>query len=171
MGRGSGIAAAVGEWVRANEDTVTQWRRHIHAHPELSHEEVATTAFILEVLSEHGLNPVPFPGTGLYVDLGPGDGDRLAFRADIDALSVAEISGLEFASGTPGVSHACGHDVHATICMALACALAELDLDYGVRIIFQPAEEVMGGGAVDVIRWGGLQNLSLIHISEPTRRS
>lgn len=102
MGTGSGIATAVGEWIRANEATVTQWRRHIHAHPELSHEEVATTAFISEVLCEHGLNPVPFPGTGLYVDLGPTDGERLAFRADIDALSVAEISGLEFASGTPG---------------------------------------------------------------------
>ncbi|MCT1412825.1 amidohydrolase [Corynebacterium sanguinis] len=163
MGTGSGIATAVGEWIRANEATVTQWRRHIHAHPELSHEEVATTAFISEVLREHGLNPVPFPGTGLYVDLGPADGERLAFRADIDALSVAEISGLEFASGTPGVSHSCGHDVHTTICMALACALAELDLDYGIRIIFQPAEEVMGGGAVDVIRWGGLQNVSAIY--------
>lgn len=163
MGTGSGIAAAVGEWMRDHKATVIGWRRHIHSHPELSNEELRTTEFIAEVLSAHGLNPVPFPGTGLYVDLGPEGGDRLAFRADIDALEVAEVTGLEFASGTPGVSHACGHDVHTTICLALACALAEQKLDYGIRIIFQPAEEVMGGGAVDVIRWGGLQNVAAIY--------
>ena len=166
MGTGSGIATAVGEWIRANEATVTQWRRHIHAHPELSHEEVATTAFISEVLCEHGLNPVPFPGTGLYVDLGPTDGERLAFRADIDALSVAEISGLEFASGTPGVSHSCGHDVHTTVALGLACALADFqrvhDLPLGIRVIFQPAEEVWVGGATDVIEWGALEGVHSI---------
>ncbi|SDM12648.1 amidohydrolase [Corynebacterium mycetoides] len=162
-GTGSGILAGVSEWMRVNEADVLSWRRHIHAHPELSHEEVETTAFISRVLTDHGMNPVPFPGTGLYVDIGPDGGDRLAFRADIDALRVAEISGLEFASGTPGVSHSCGHDVHTTICLALACALSEQELEHGVRIIFQPAEEVMGGGAIDVIRWGGLKNVAAIY--------
>lgn len=159
----AGIAAAVGNWMRAHESTVIGWRRHIHTHPELSNEEVDTTAFIARVLSEHGLTPVPFPGTGLYVDIGPEGGQRLAFRADIDALRVPEATALDYASTTPGVSHACGHDVHTTICLALACALAELDLNHGIRIIFQPAEEVMGGGALDVIRWGGLRDVAAIY--------
>ncbi|WP_235840556.1 amidohydrolase [Corynebacterium liangguodongii] len=158
-----GIAAKVGQWVKANEATILGWRRHIHTHPELSNEETATTAFIAGVLEQHGLRPVRFPATGLYVDIGPAGGQRLAFRADIDALRVTEITGLPFASATPGVSHACGHDVHATICLALACALSTIELDYGIRIIFQPAEEVMGGGALDVIRWGGLQDVAAIY--------
>lgn len=159
------IAAAVNAWLETHHDTVIGWRRHLHAHPELSNQEVATTQFISDVLTEHGLNPVPFPGTGLYVDLGPADGERLAFRGDIDALGVSEFTGLEYASGTPGVSHSCGHDVHTTIMLALACALAEVELElpYGVRVIFQPAEEVMGSGAVDVIEWGGLNNVAAIY--------
>lgn len=157
------IAAAVSAWMEKNHDTVIGWRRHLHAHPELSNQEVATTQFISDVLTEHGLSPVPFPGTGLYVDLGPAEGDRLAFRGDIDALGVSELTGLEYASGTPGVSHSCGHDVHTTVMLALACALSEFELPYGVRVIFQPAEEVMGSGAVDVIEWGGLNNVAAIY--------
>ena len=157
------VAADVSAWLEKNHDTVIGWRRHLHAHPELSNQEVATTQFISDVLTEHGLSPVPFPGTGLYVDLGPAEGDRLAFRGDIDALGVSELTGLEFASGTPGVSHACGHDVHTTIMLALACALSEVELSHGIRIIFQPAEEVMGSGAGDVIEWGGLTNVAAIY--------
>ncbi|WKD56974.1 putative hydrolase YxeP [Corynebacterium capitovis DSM 44611] len=167
-----GIAADVTRWLENHHDTVIGWRRHIHSHPELSNEETATTRFLSDVLSAHGLNPVPFPGTGLYVDLGPEGGDRLAFRADIDALKVPELTGLDFASTTPGVSHACGHDIHTTVALALACALSETTLPYGVRIIFQPAEEVMGSGAVDVIEWGGLNNVAAIYALhvEPTLR-
>ncbi len=166
------VAADVSAWLEKNRDTVIGWRRHLHAHPELSNHEVATTRFISDVLTDHGLSPVPFPGTGLYVDLGPKSGDRLAFRGDIDALGVAELTGLEYASGTPGVSHACGHDIHTTIMLALACALAEVELPCGIRIIFQPAEEVMGSGAVDVIEWGGLHNVAAIYALhvEPTLR-
>ena len=168
----SGISAHVDEWLRQNLGTVIGWRRHLHAHPELSNEEVDTTEFICSVLAEHGLEAVRFPGTGAYVDIGPETGERLAFRADIDALRVPEQTGLEFASVVPGVSHACGHDVHTTVVLALACALATAPLAHGVRCIFQPAEEVMGGGALDVIEWGGLSGVSAIYAlhAEPKLR-
>lgn len=157
-----GISERVDQWLRLHRERVLGWRRHIHANPELSHMEYATTDFIEGVLRDHGLDPVRFPGTGLMVDIGPDDGERLAFRADIDALPVAEDTGLEFASTVPGVAHACGHDVHTTVALATACALADLDLERGVRVIFQPAEEVMEGGASEVISWGGLDGVGSI---------
>lgn len=167
-----GISAHVDEWLGKNLDTVIGWRRHIHSHPELSNEERDTTDFICHVLAEHGLEAVRFPGTGAYVDIGPDTGERLAFRADIDALKVPEQTGLDYASVVPGVSHACGHDVHAAVVLALACALSTAPLQHGVRCIFQPAEEVMGGGALDVIEWGGLTGVSAIYAlhAEPKLR-
>lgn len=157
-----GIAAEVDRWVHDHHDQILSWRRHIHAHPELGDQEYGTTDFLENVLRDHGLQPVRFPGTGLYVDIGPAGDGRLAFRADIDALPIHEVTGLEFASTVPGVSHSCGHDVHTTVALALACALSALDLPHGIRVIFQPAEEVMTSGAVDVISWGGLQGVGAI---------
>lgn len=158
-----GLSAQIDSWFTAHRDEIIGWRRHLHANPEVSHHEVETTAFIAQTLRDHGLEPHLFPETGLYVDIGPEDNEKLAFRADIDALRVDEVSGLPFASRVPGVSHSCGHDVHTTICLALACALSTLDLPFGIRIIFQPAEEVMNGGAPDVIKWGGLDGVACIY--------
>lgn len=160
-----GIAAKVEQWVDRNWDTVVQWRRHLHAHPELSNMEYRTTDFIVQVLEEHGLSPECFPGTGVRVDIGPAEGSRLAFRGDIDALPITEVTGLDFASRENGVMHACGHDVHTTLCLGLACALAEHadELDTGVRIIFQPAEEVMDGGAPQIIGFGALEGVDAIY--------
>ena len=157
------VAAHVDAWLKAHRDEVIGWRRHIHAHPELSNAEHKTTAFLAMILREHGLEPTLFPGTGLMVDIGP-DGGRIAFRADIDALPLTEVTGLEFSSTVPGVAHACGHDVHTTVVLALGCALSEIQdqLTHGVRLIFQPAEEVMDGGAVDVISWGALADVAAI---------
>ena len=157
------VAAHVDRWLRSHRDEVIGWRRHIHAHPELSNNERQTTAFLAETLRSHGLAPQLFPGTGLMVDIGPAGG-RVAFRADIDALPLTEATGLEFTSTVPGVAHACGHDVHTTIVLALACALAEVrdELEIGVRMIFQPAEEIMDGGASDVIAWGALEDVGAI---------
>lgn len=158
-----GLSAQIDSWFTAHRDEIIGWRRHLHANPEVSHHEVETTAFIAQTLRDHGLEPHLFPETGLYVDIGPEDNEKLAFRADIDALRVDEVSGLPFASRVPGVSHSCGHDVHTTICLALACALSTLDLPFGIRIIFQPAEEVMDGGAPDVIKWSGLDGVACIY--------
>lgn len=156
------IAGFVDNWLRTHREEVIGWRRHIHAHPELSHQEHQTTEFLATVLRAHGLDPQLFPGTGLMVDIGPPGDERIAFRADIDALPVTEVTGLEFSSRVPGVAHACGHDVHTTIVLALACALAEADLPHGVRMIFQPAEEVLDGGAEDVISFGALDGVAAI---------
>lgn len=167
-----GLSTQIDAWFTHHREEVIEWRRHLHAHPEVSHNEFDTTAFIADKLAGHGLEPVLFPKTGLYVDLGPATGERLGFRADIDALRVEETTGLPFASLTPGISHACGHDIHTTISLALACALAQVDLPFGVRIIFQPAEEVMDGGAPDVISWGGLNDVACIYAvhAEPKLR-
>ncbi|RSZ61787.1 amidohydrolase [Corynebacterium hylobatis] len=159
-----GIAARIDEWLIAHREEVVGWRRHLHSHPELSHMEYETTNFLAETLEAHGLTPRRFPGTGLMVDLGPDTGDRLAFRGDIDALALTELTDLPYASKVPGVAHACGHDIHTTIALGLACALADNadGLQHGIRVIFQPAEEVMEGGASDVIAWGGLDGVGSI---------
>lgn len=165
MGSSVQILRRVEAWLSQHHEEVIAWRRHLHRHPELSHHEVDTTAFLAARLKEHGLQPRLFPTTGLMVDIGPdGPTPRLAFRADIDALPITEATGLPFASEEPGVCHACGHDVHTTIALALACALASCgdELDIGVRIIFQPAEEVLDGGAPEVTGYGALDNVAAI---------
>lgn len=149
-------------WLSRHGAMMHSWREHLHKHPELSHMEYQTTEFIAQVLHEHGMQPQMFPGTGLMVDLGPSTGPRIAFRGDIDALPVEEHTGLSFASTQPGVMHACGHDVHTTIALATAVALSTYPLETGVRVIFQPAEEVMDGGAKEVIAWGGLEGVDQI---------
>ena len=123
-----GISAHVDDWLIANRERIIRWRRHLHAYPELSHEEYQTTEFLDRVLREHGMTPHRFPTTGLMVDLGPDTEPKVAFRADIDALPLTEVTDLDFASENPGVMHACGHDVHTTVALALACALKELSL-------------------------------------------
>ncbi|CAM5448938.1 amidohydrolase [Corynebacterium variabile] len=178
MSNPGAVQSAVNTWLVDHHDDVIGWRRHLHSHPELSHDEVQTTSFLDATLRGVGLEPVLLPGTGLIVDIG-GDPDQpaVAFRADIDALPVTEVTGLEFASKNPGVMHACGHDIHTTVVLALACALAEYDrtegLDQRVRCIFQPAEEVLDGGATDVIRAGALQGVSHIFAvhAEPKLRA
>ncbi|HAT1132878.1 amidohydrolase [Corynebacterium striatum] len=161
------ISTFVNAWFDSHRAEVISWRRHIHRHPETSNNEVETTNFIARTLKEYGLQPQRFPETGLMVDIGPDtELGRLAFRADIDALPVTEVTGLEYTSENPGTMHACGHDVHTTIALGLACAMAdyqrEHSLELGLRIIFQPAEEVWVGGATDVIEWGALEGVNSI---------
>ncbi len=143
-------------------EEIVAFRRDLHAHPETGHCEVRTTARIAERLETAGLDPQLLPGTGLVCDIGP-TGPTVLLRADIDALPLADESGLAFASTVPGVSHACGHDVHTSAVLGAGLVLAELsrrrDLLGRVRLVFQPAEEVMPGGALDVIAAGGLDGV------------
>ncbi|MDO4610161.1 amidohydrolase [Corynebacterium sp.] len=162
------------DWWRRNGDEMQRLRRHLHANPELSHMERATTDLVVSKLEEAGLEPVRLPNTGAIVDIGAprvdDDGEpvgRVAFRGDMDALPITETTGLPYASGNDGVMHACGHDFHTAITLATALAMAEYDRDHGglpvpLRFIFQPAEEVMVGGAPDVIEFGGLEGVSRI---------
>ncbi|MFC0446681.1 M20 family metallopeptidase [Rhodococcus jostii] len=156
--------AAVDKWILAHTDELTQWRRHIHANPELARHEYATTEFVATRLAAAGLSPELLPGgTGLTCDLGPSEGPRIALRADMDALPLQELTGATYSSTVPGVSHACGHDAHTTILLGTGLALSEIpDLPVGVRLIFQPAEEVMPGGALEVVAAGRLAGVSRI---------
>lgn len=151
-------------WLAVNADELIAWRRHLHRHPELSRQEFATTQFIAERLAGAGLNPKVLPsGTGLICDFGPEDGPRIALRADIDALPMTEQTGAPYASLVPGVTHACGHDAHTAILLGAALALASApELPVGVRLVFQAAEELMPGGAIDAIAAGVLSGVSRI---------
>jgi len=151
------------EWLERGGPDVVAWRRHIHAHPELARHEFATTELITDLLRAAGLEPETLPGgTGVICDIGSGD-RCVALRADIDALPLTEATGLPYASTADGVAHACGHDAHTAILLGVANALAAApELPGRVRLIFQPAEEVMPGGALDVISTGGLDGVERI---------
>lgn len=160
----SGVArgcAAVDAWLSEHAEDLIGWRRHIHANPELSRTEFATTEFVETWLVKAGLEPRKLPtGAGLICDIGP-DGPRLGLRADMDALPLQEYTGLPFASAAPGVSHACGHDAHTAILLGTALSLAEApELPVGVRLVFQHAEEVMPGGAIDMVAAGAMEDVS-----------
>lgn len=154
----------VEKWLDEHTADLTRWRRHIHANPELARQEYATTEFVAQHLRAAGLVPKVLPrGTGLICDLGPTGGPRIALRADMDALPMQELTGLPFESTVPGVSHACGHDAHTTVLLGAGLALASVpELPVGVRLVFQPAEEVMPGGALDVVAAGGLDGVARI---------
>jgi amidohydrolase len=142
-------------------------RRDLHAHPELGRSEVRTTHVLRERLVGLGLVPrVLSSGTGLIVDVGRG-APQVALRADLDALPVPDLKQVPYRSTVPGLCHACGHDVHATAVLGAAIALAELSaadlLPHPVRLIFQPAEELMPGGSHDVIASGGLAGIRRIY--------
>jgi amidohydrolase len=142
-------------------------RRHIHAHPELSGQEFETANLVERELKALGLEPRRLPrGNGVLCDLGAGPGDRLAIRADMDALALSDVKDVPYRSRVAGACHACGHDVHTTILLGTARVLAELEalgeLPRPVRLIFQPAEEIMPSGAPEVIEAGGLDGVSSI---------
>ncbi|WP_132993927.1 amidohydrolase [Gordonia zhaorongruii] len=157
---------AVSEWLDANLDRVVGWRRDFHRFPELSMAEFETTEKVVSILSEAGLQPRVLPkGTGVVCDLGPTDKPRIGLRADLDGLPIPEQTGLQFASRTDGVSHSCGHDAHTAILLGVGLLLAEqeragADLPFGVRLLFQAAEEVMPGGALDAVDAGVTDGLS-----------
>jgi amidohydrolase len=158
------LADSTESWLAAHCDDLIAWRRHLHRHPELSRAEHATTQFVAERLADAGLNPKVLPGgTGLTCDFGPEHRPRIALRADIDALPMTERTGAPYTSTVDGVAHACGHDAHTAILLATALALAgEPDLPVAVRLIFQAAEELMPGGAIDAIAAGALTGVSRI---------
>lgn len=151
------------EWLERATGDLVAWRRHVHANPELARNEYGSTELIAAVLRSAGLQPSILPGgTGLICDVGSGSA-CVALRADIDALPVTEATGLPYSSTVDGVAHACGHDAHTAMLLGAGLALAAApELPGRVRLIFQPAEEVMPGGALDVIAAGGLDGVDRI---------
>jgi amidohydrolase len=150
-------------WLSSHGGDLVAWRRYVHSNPELAYQEHRTTALIAEYLSSAGLAPSLLPdGTGLVCDIGAGS-RCVALRADIDALPVSEATGLPFASTVNGTMHACGHDAHTAILIGAALALASAPALPGrIRMIFQPAEEVMPGGALNVVAADGLSGVDRI---------
>ncbi|MGY1805572.1 amidohydrolase [Blastococcus sp. SYSU D00922] len=155
------LGAAVDEWVAKNTPQLIATRRHLHAHPELGYAEFETTSFLEQRLRHHGLTPRRLPtGTGLTVDVGSG-GPVVVLRGDIDALPLADLKDVPYASTREGLCHACGHDVHTTVVLGVAIALASMDgLPGTVRCVFQPAEETVPGGATEVVASGVLEGAS-----------
>ncbi len=140
-------------------------RRHLHRNPELSNHEEKTQAYLRQALEMEGITGVKeVAGFGLAVDIvgtRASSNRKVAIRADIDALPITEESGVDFASASPGVMHACGHDAHSAMVFATAAHLHRMRASFGgtVRLIFQPAEEAEPLGGRRVIEEGLLDDV------------
>ncbi|MEU9332228.1 M20 family metallopeptidase [Streptomyces sp. NPDC048290] len=167
---GEALPGTLPEALRAE---LVAFRRDLHMHPELGNQEFRTTAAIKARLEKAGLKPrVLAMGTGLVCDIGvPDDGPApagmLALRADIDALPIPDAkTECAYRSTVPDRAHACGHDVHTTVVLGAGLVLADLHrqgrLTRPVRLLFQPAEEVLPGGAADAIDCGVLDGVARI---------
>lgn len=146
-------------------EDVRAWRRHLHAHPELGFDEHETTAFIRSLLDEWGLSYSAPITTGTAVRIhGDAPGPALVVRADLDALPIQEQNEVGYTSTRPGVMHACGHDGHTAILLGLAKLLSHRRdrLRGEVRLVFQPAEELVDGGAVKLIETGVLDGAAAV---------
>lgn len=137
-------------------------RRHLHRHPELSFHEYETSAFIRNKLDEMQIPWKVMAGTGVVATIhgGCGPGRVIALRADMDALAIDDQKTTDYRSQNPGVMHACGHDAHIAMLLGVTRILKNLlpQFQGEVRLIFQPAEEILPGGAVEMIRCGTLNN-------------
>ena len=173
------IAPAVARLAAELVPELTAFRRRLHAHPERSGEEVATTAAVAERLRAAGLAPVVLRrGTGLVADIpggasrsggasGPGGAEppAVVLRADLDALAMPDTKTVPYASTVPGVAHACGHDVHTSVVLGAGLVLTEVLRGVagpGVRLVFEPCEETAPGGAVEVIDEGWLDGVRAV---------
>ena len=155
-------------FVTGHESELIDFRRDLHAHPEVGYHEHRTTRRVALRLAAAGLRPVTLPkGTGLVVDIGDpsATGPVIALRADLDALPIGDEKNVPYRSTVPNACHACGHDVHTTILVGAGLFLARRAATGGlrgrVRLIFQPAEEVPGG-ALDVLAAGGIASVDRI---------
>ncbi|MFE5868046.1 amidohydrolase [Streptomyces roseifaciens] len=169
QGTGEGVLA--GTLPPGLRDELIAFRRDLHMHPELGNREFRTTAAVKARLQRAGLSPRTLStGTGLFCDVGrePGVPARpmLALRADLDALPIPDTKTVPYRSTVPRMAHACGHDVHTTAVLGAGLVLADLAeqglLPQPVRLIFQPAEEVLPGGALDAIECGALDGVGKI---------
>ncbi len=141
---------------------LSEVRRHLHAHPELSFQEFETSEFLQKKLGEH---QIPFQDgwveTGILAQIeGRNAGKHVALRGDMDALPIQELSEVSYASRNEGIMHACGHDVHSTCLLGAGILLNELKgfWDGKLSLVFQPGEEKLPGGASKMLQAGLFQN-------------
>jgi amidohydrolase len=153
--------------IDALEPELVELRRDIHAHPELAWQETRTTKCVAQRLEEEGIGAQLLPKSGLVAEIGHGGGPVVALRADLDALPVDDLTPDAWRSTVDGVAHACGHDVHTASLLgaglALHRVLEEHPLPGRVRLIFQPAEEVMPGGALEMLAAGALEDVAHVY--------
>jgi amidohydrolase len=162
---GPTATAVIADVVEKYDADLVDLRRDLHAHPELSWVETRTAEAVAGRVAQAGWQVTRFSRTGFAADLGA-RGPRVALRADMDALPVQDLTGDPWASTVAGVAHACGHDVHTTALTGAALALAEVHdrglLPGRVRLLFQPAEEVMPGGALHMLEEGALEEVERV---------
>lgn len=152
--------SSVQQHVREILPQMIEWRRFFHQYPELGFEEVKSAHKISTLLKEWGFEITTGVGkTGVVGFLDNGRDFTLGLRFDMDALPICEATDLPFGSQHPGIMHACGHDGHMTVGLGVACVLAKLRhrIDGNIKMIFQPAEEGLGG-AIAMIADGVLRN-------------
>ena len=158
------LVEVVATLVEQRAGELTYMRRWLHARPERSRSEHETTAALRERLIVEGLDPhVLRTGTGLVCDVGE-EGPLVALRADIDGLAMHDAKDVPYRSMNDGTCHACGHDVHTSAVLGAGLVLRDLiaagRVAGRVRLVFEPAEEAMPGGALDVIADGWLEEVS-----------
>lgn len=141
---------------------VIEWRRHLHANPELSYEEVETARFVREKLTSFGIESAIVATTGLVALVKGKNPNKktVALRADMDALPILEKNEVAYKSNKPGIMHACGHDVHTASLLGTAQILQQVKNEFEgtIKFIFQPGEEKNPGGASYMIKEGALKN-------------
>lgn len=144
---------------RALGEELASWRRDLHRHPELSFDLTYTKAFVKERLTEMGCEPVDCGRSGVVVVLGKGGGKTVLIRGDMDALPIQEQADVPYRSEHDGKMHACGHDMHTAMLLGAAKLLKRYEdrLEGQVKLMFQPAEETLGG-AKDMVANGVLEN-------------
>ena len=148
------------------EKEIITLRRDFHAHPELGFKETRTALVIEKRLRSLGIKTRRMAGTGVAGYLEATRAKKtIALRADIDALPITEETGLAFASKSPGVMHACGHDAHTAILLAVAGILSRMrgELKGSVRFIFQPCEEFPPGGALSMVKEGVMDGVDEVY--------
>lgn len=144
------------------KDYIINTRHELHKHPEPAFKENWTHDFIEKQLKNLGYKPKTLNKTGLIADIGQGK-NRIALRADMDALPITEKNSLPYKSENNGFMHACGHDTHMAMLLGVGKLLAEIKNPPPVRLIFQPSEEKTPGGAKGMIEEGALKGISEIY--------
>lgn len=159
-------AAMAADLAARVEADVIRWRRHLHQYPELSFQEVNTGRFVADTLAEFGGIEISRPAGHSVMGRirGARPGKVIAIRADMDALPLTEDTELDYRSRNDGVMHACGHDGHTAMLLGTAKVLAAMAerLEGEVRLLFQHAEELLPGGAEEMVEAGVMQGVDAV---------
>ena len=154
------------KWLDSRYNDLITIRRHLHQYPETGFNEFETSKYLKNILSDAGYSIVSNSDmrTGFYCDYGTGSGPVICIRSDIDALAMDDDKTVDYHSHNKGVMHGCGHDVHMTVAMGISLWIIEnqTEISGKIRFLFQPAEEQLPGGSLDMIKGGAIDNVDNI---------